>query len=67
MMTLTCINNSFENKFGDHERPVLAKLYKNPRTLFDLWQEYKYGILGTKPAKELTRAECGECKSLYCY
>ena len=60
------INNSFNNIFGGHERPPPVKLYKNPRTLFDLWQEYEFGISGTKPAKEFTRAERGENKSLYC-
>ena len=60
------INNSFNNLFGGLERPPPVKLYKNPRTLFDLWQEYEFGISGTKPAKEFTRAERGENKSLYC-
>jgi len=60
------INNDFSTLFGDRERRPPVKLYKNPRTLFDLWQEYEFGIAGTKPAKEFTRAERGENKSLYC-
>ena len=60
------INNDFSILFGGQERPAPVKLYKNPRTLFDLWQEYEFGISGTKPAKEFTRAERGENKSLYC-
>ena len=60
------INNDFSTLFGGRERPSPVKLDKNPRTLFDLWQEYEFGISGTKPAKEFTRAERGENKSLYC-
>ena len=60
------INNDFSTLFGGRERPAPVKLYKNPRTLFDLFQEYEFGSVGTKPAKEFTRAERGENESLYC-
>ena len=40
-------------------------LYKNARTLYDLWQEYEFEIGGMKPAKLYTRAERGKNKSLY--
>ena len=40
--------NSFTFLLGDCERPPPVKLYKNPRTLFDLWQENEFWISGTK-------------------
>ena len=65
--TATCIdddiNNDFSTLFGGQERPAPIKLYKNPRTLFDLRQEYGFGISGTKPTKKITRAERGKDKS----
>ena len=53
--------NDVSTLFG--VRPPPVKLYKNPRTLFNL---YEFGISGTKPVKELARAELDENKSLYC-
>ena len=44
----------------------LARLYKHPKTLFDLWKEYQFGLNGEKPAKEFTLEERGKNKSMYC-
>ena len=44
-----------------------VNLYKNLRILFDLRQEYDFGIWCIKPAKEFTIAEYGENKSLHCW
>ena len=43
-----------------------AKLYRSPKTLFDLWHEYQFGLNGCKPAKEFTLEERGKVKSVYC-
>mmetsp|Transcript_38375 Transcript_38375/g.80445 ORF Transcript_38375/g.80445 Transcript_38375/m.80445 type:complete len:617 (+) Transcript_38375:105-1955(+) len=34
-----------------------ATLSNNPRTLMDLWEEFKYGIDGRKPAQQFTKSE----------
>ena len=43
-----------------------AKLYRSPKTLFDLWHEYQFGLNGCKPAKDFTLEERGKVKSVYC-
>jgi len=64
--------NEEENGQEDEELATLlvrrqpAKLYKSPRTLFDVWQEYQFGINGEKPAKEFTHEERGKNKCMYC-
>ena len=37
-----------------------AELCPNLHTLHDLWDEYKFGIGGRKPASQFTSQECGE-------
>ena len=44
----------------------LAKLYRSPKSLFDLWHEYQFGLNGEKPAKEFNSQERGKNKSMYC-
>ena len=43
-----------------------VKLYRCPKTLFDLWQEYQFGLNGCKPAKDFTAVERGKSKTMYC-
>ena len=43
-----------------------ARLYRSPKTLFDLWHEYQFGLNGCKPAKDFTLDERGKVKSVYC-
>mgnify|MGYP003512971962 FL=1 len=43
----------------------LAELCLCPRTLYDLWQEYQYGLGGRKPAKYFTPTERGKVKHKY--
>ena len=43
-----------------------AVLYKGIKNLYDLWQEYEFGISGNKPAKDFTRLERGKQKFAYC-
>ena len=43
---------------------IAIKLYKNPRTLFNLWQKYKFGISGTsllKNSQELSMVKTRVC------
>ena len=40
-------------------------LSANPRSLFDLWEEYTNGIGGRKPAKSYTPVERGKVKYKY--
>ncbi|KAA8497596.1 hypothetical protein FVE85_5181 [Porphyridium purpureum] len=47
----------------DPERP--AALAKNPRTIHDLWNEYMFGLVGNKPAKDFTAPERGRVKFKY--
>ena len=43
-----------------------AKLYRSPKTLFDLWHEYQFGLNGCNPAKEFALEERGKVKNVYC-
>ena len=43
-----------------------ARLSRCPKTLFDLWHEYQFGLSGCKPAKEFTLIERGKAKSVFC-
>ena len=43
----------------------LANLYRSPKSLFDLWQEYQFGLNGEKPAKDFNSQERGKNKSMY--
>ena len=50
----------------DTVRRMPAKLSRSPKTLFDLWHEYQFGLNGCKPAKDFTLEERGKVKSVYC-
>lgn len=58
-------NNSSHNFFTglnqvQRKRKYMnAKLCRNPKSLYILWQEFEFGIGGRKPAKAFTRAERG--------
>ena len=43
-----------------------TRLSRCPKTLFDLWHEYQFGLSGYKPAKELNVIERGKTKIMYC-
>ena len=59
--------NNFAEAAAALVRPALiAALSKGPRTLFDLWEEYAFGIGGKKPAKDFTSFERGACRFVYC-
>ena len=45
---------------------IAAELYPRPQNLYDLWQEYEFGLNGKKAAKHFTRAERGKVKFAYC-
>ena len=45
--------------------PQNISLSSNPRTLYDLWDEYAIGLGGRKPAKEYTPSERGKVKYKY--
>ena len=45
---------------------LMAVLTKAPRTLFDVWAEYAFGIAGNKPAKDFTAHERGQNRFAYC-
>ncbi|KAG6617101.1 uncharacterized protein IUM83_04870 [Phytophthora cinnamomi] len=49
----------------DKDSIKVVRLAKRPRDLFQLWHEYEFGLNGTKPAKEFTRAERGANKFAY--
>ena len=55
---------------GEEEEETIermpAKLSQCPKTLFDLWQEYQFGLSGCKPAKEFNLLERGKTKSVFC-
>ena len=40
-------------------------MYRSPRTLHTLWNEYEFGLANRKPAKDLTAAERGQVKYVY--
>ena len=43
-----------------------AKLYRNPKSLYILWQEFEHGVGERKAAKNFTREERGRCRFSYC-
>ena len=45
--------------------PFVSTLSRTPRTLYELWAEYEFGIGGRKPAREFTSAERGRVKYNY--
>ena len=74
------INHGFVNRQGaqpqggggggyddpdDSTMPYEATLSNCPRSLFELWQEYKFGLQGWKAAKRFTSRERGRVKYKY--
>lgn len=45
---------------------AVASLMPCPRTMFDLWQEYQFGVGGRKPARLFNHSERGAVKFRYC-
>ena len=45
--------------------PQQVSLSSNPKTIYDLWDEYTIGLGGRKPAKEYTPRERGKVKYNY--
>ena len=54
-------NDRLENEVNNPP----ALLSRCPRSLFDLWTEYQYGVGGNKAAKHFTYKERGRCKCTY--
>ena len=61
-------------RVGPNQQPVaaaavqarnMARLSKNPRTLYILWHEFEFGIAGRKAAKDFTVSERGRVKYAY--
>ena len=50
---------------GNAGIPFASTLSRTPRTLYDLWNEYEYGIGGRKPAKDFAATERGKVKLTY--
>ena len=59
-------NTSSSNSGSAEGNRSGAELYPRPQNLYDLWQEYEFGLSGKKPAKDFTRAERGKVKFAYC-
>jgi hypothetical protein len=47
---------------GVHPFQYGVKLSKCPRNLYALWEEYKFGLNGQKPAKKFTSRERGSVR-----
>jgi hypothetical protein len=45
---------------------LMSELSRAPRTLFDLWAEYAFGVGGNKAAKDFTFHERGKNRFAYC-
>ena len=60
------IEDEDDNELLELDTIRLVRLYKHPKSLFDLWKEYQFGLNGEKPAKEFTLEERGKNKSMYC-
>lgn len=48
-----------------NQNDATAKLSKGPRTLFNLWQEFQFGLNGNKPARLFTSHERGQNRATY--
>ena len=59
-------SNSILFSTGSRSDLKKAKLYRNPKSLYVLWQEYEHGVGNRKPAKEFTRDERGKVRYSYC-
>ena len=49
------------------DRIMSARLSQRPKTLFNLWHEFQFGLDGYKLAKEFSRVERQKSKSVYCH
>lgn len=59
--------NNFRDEAEALAQPeLLAVLGKAPKTLFDLWAEYAFGVGGNKAAKDFTFHERGKNRFAYC-
>jgi hypothetical protein len=47
---------------GEHPREYAVSLSNCPRNLYELWEEYEFGLNGQKPAKRFTRMRKRTCK-----
>ena len=61
----TSEGDSAPNAPADHVVGANAVLSPLPRSLYDLWNEYQFGIGGRKPAKDFTPNERGRVKHNY--
>lgn len=61
-------NSNYSILFSTGSRSDLrkAKLYRNPKSLYILWQEYEHGVGNRKAAKDFSRDERGKCRYSYC-
>jgi hypothetical protein len=64
-------NNALDAARAEEEADLIrgrrpAVLSRHPRTLHELWKEYKYGIGENKPAQDFTAEERGRVKFKYC-
>jgi hypothetical protein len=59
-------NNFIEAAEALAQPQLIPQLSKAPRTLFDLWEEYAFGMAGRKAAKDFTSFERGACRYVYC-
>ena len=50
---------------GGADTTFVASLMSNPKDLYILWQEYKFGVGGRKPAQKFTASERGKVKHKY--
>lgn len=59
-------HNNFLEAAAAIVRPVLkAELGKCPKTIFNLWEEYAFGVGGNKAAKDFTSQERGKVRHNY--
>ena len=66
--TATC-NENEQDQVEETEEDVVQRMkakqyYRSPKTLFDLWHEYQFGLNGCKPAKDFTLEERGKVKNV---
>ena len=50
---------------GVPQRRLVASLMSRPKTLHDLWAEWKFGTSGRKPASSFNLSERGKVKSMF--
>ena len=60
-----CMRQTQEDGPNVNATAPLATLTTKPKTLYDLWDEYVFGVGGRKPAKDFSAAERGKVKFKY--